>query len=233
MTLTLLAEGQGWVVVAKPPAMLVHRNPDMPRALAALQVLREQLGRYVYPIHRLDRAASGCLLFATERERAGELSAAMTSASKTYLAFVRGRFGPDTPVRIETPMRDDNGIEKSARSVVRCLGRSAEPRCSLLAVEPETGRFHQVRRHVRDLHHPIIGDTEHGDSKVNRWWREERGATRLGLHALRLRLNLPEGEIAVTCPLFEDHARVWSALPWWEEAVAAEPGLAIPTLPLP
>ena len=232
MTLTILAEGAGWVVVAKPPAMLVHRNPDMPHALAALQVLREQLQRYVYPIHRLDRAASGCLLFATERARAGELSAAMGRADKLYLAFVRGRFGPDAPVVVDTPMRDDNGIEKSARSVVRCLGRSAEPRCSLLAVSPETGRFHQVRRHVRDLHHPIIGDTDHGDSKVNRWWREERGATRLGLHALRLRVPLPDGDIDTTCPLFADHARVWSALPWWDEAVAAESALALPPLPV-
>ena len=233
--LTVLAQSADWIVVAKPPSLLVHRSELMPSAEAALQVVRDQVGRKVYPIHRLDRPASGCLLFATTQEWAGPLSAAMASADarKTYLAFVRGYFKEDSPVTIDRPMKDDNGILREATSTVWCLGRSHEPRCSLLRVQPRTGRYHQVRRHVRDLMHPIIGDTDHGDSKVNRWWRDNGGVTRLGLHCASLSLPLPDGtRIEAVSPLFEDHFRVWSAQPWWDEAVAAFPTLALPPLPM-
>lgn len=233
--LPVLAEGPGWIVVAKPPGMLVHRAEQLPGVEVALQVVRDQVGRHVYPIHRLDRQASGCLLFATDKALAGPLSAAITSpaATKTYLAFVRGHFAADGPVAVDTPMKDDNGILKDASSVVWCLGRSREPRCSLLRVEPRTGRYHQVRRHVRDLHHPILGDADHGDSKENRRWRESHGNYRLGLHSAGLRLPLPDGgTLDVACPIFADHARIWSALPWWSDAVAAFPLLAEAPLPL-
>lgn len=233
--LPVLAEGPGWLVVAKPPGLLVHRAEQMPDAEAALQVVRDQVGKHVYPIHRLDRQASGCLLFATEKALAGPLSAAMSApeARKIYLAFVRGRFAADGPVQVDTPMKDDNGLPKEASSTVWCLGRSHEPRCSLLRVEPRTGRYHQVRRHVRDLHHPILGDADHGDSKVNRAWRESHGNYRLGLHCSELHLPLPDGgAIDAECPLFADHARIWPTLPWWDEAVAAYPLLARDPLPL-
>jgi tRNA pseudouridine65 synthase len=233
--LAVLAQGEHWIVVAKPPSLLVHRSEMLPGAEAALQVVRDQVGKHVYPIHRLDRPASGCLLFATTQEWAGPLSAAMSSADaqKTYLAFVRGAFKADGPVVIDRPMKDDNGIPREASSTVWCLGRSDEPRCSLLKVQPQTGRYHQVRRHVRDLMHPIIGDTDHGDSKVNRWWRENGGVTRLGLHCASLSLALPDGtRVDAVSPLFEDHHRVWSTMPWWDDAVAAFPSLALPPLPL-
>jgi len=233
--LHVLAEGEGWLVVAKPPGLLVHRAEQLPFAEAALQVVRDQVGRHVYPIHRLDRQASGCLLFATDKELAGPLSAAMSApeAQKTYLAFVRGYFKFDEPVVVDRPMKDDNGILKEASSTVAGLGRSHDPRCSLLRVEPRTGRYHQVRRHVRDLMHPVIGDTDHGDSKINRYWREEHGNMRLGLHAVALRMPMPDGTLLdVTCPLFADHARLWSTLPWWDDACAALPALTLPPMPM-
>ncbi len=233
--LAVLAQTDDWVVVAKPPGLLVHRSELMPGAEAALQVVRDQLGRHVYPIHRLDRSASGCLLFATTREWAGPLSAAMAdeSARKTYLAFVRGSFTEHGPVAIDTPMKDDNGILREAHSVVWCVGRSPEPRCSLLRVEPRTGRYHQVRRHVRDLHCPIIGDTDHGDSHVNRWWRDTYGPMRLGLHCLSLDIPLPSGgRLSTVCPLFTDQATLWARLPWWDAARAAVPALDLPSLPM-
>jgi tRNA pseudouridine65 synthase len=232
--LPVLAQGEGWIVVAKPPRLLVHRNAFMPKADAALQRVRRQVGRRVYPIHRLDRNTSGCLLFATERERAGPLSAALSDprSQKTYVALVRGRFAHEDPVVVDTPVKYDDETYKESRSVVRLLGRSAEPRCSLVEVLPETGRHHQVRRHVRDLHHPILHDGDHGDSRVNRWWRENRGLTRLALHCLRLHVHLDDGPIDVVSPLFEDHAAVFGALPFWEDAVDRRPELALPPLPL-
>lgn len=230
--LPVLARGDGWIVVAKPPLVVVHRNAKMRHVPAVLQRVRAMTGGWVYLAHRLDRGASGCLLLATRRELAGPLSLAVTdpSARKTYLAFVRGAFPQEGPVRVETPIHTVQGY-KEASSVVERLGRADEPRSSLLRVRPETGRHHQVRRHVRDLHHPIIADSDHGDSRINRWWREEQGVRRLGLHCLRLELPLPDGtRLDVTCPLFEDQARTFRAQPWWAEALAREPALDLPPL---
>lgn len=229
--LHVLARGRGWIVVAKPPNFVTHRGPDTLGAPAALQSVRDMVGRPVYPIHRLDRPASGCLLFATEAELAGPLSAAFTTARKTYLAFVRGHYRATTPVVVDNPMKDDNGYLKDARSVVTRLGGADEPRCSLLAVFPETGRYHQVRRHVRDLNHPVIADRDHGDSRVNRWWREVGEVDRLGLHAFTLEVDWEE-PIRAVCPLFVDQHRVFVRLPWWAEALAAEPRLGLEPLPM-
>jgi tRNA pseudouridine65 synthase len=231
LILPILAQGADWAIVAKPAKLLVHRNELAPRAPAALQLVRNQLKRRVNAIHRLDRAASGCLLFATEPEAAGPLSAALTGGRKRYVAFVRGEWkrGPE-PVAVDNPIKDERGTEKAAHSVVRCLATSAEPRCSLLLVEITTGRHHQVRRHVRDLNHPVIGDTKHGDSKVNRHWRETWGLDRLGLHALDLACDRDGERILATCPLFDDLARVLIRMPWWAEAVAAEPALGLAPL---
>lgn len=232
--LPVLAETDHWIVVAKPPRLIVHRNAYHPRSQACLQWVRDQVGQHVYPIHRLDFQASGCLLFAKTRSWAAPLQQALTSGHKTYIAFVRGYFAHEEPVHITTPMKDDRGILKEAESTVEYLGRSHEPRCSLLRVHPVTGRFHQVRRHVRDLHHPCIGDSEHGDSKINRWWRENSRANRLGLHCLHMSLPLADGSfINVGSPLFEDQRELFSQMPWWPEVIAAEPLLAAPPLPLP
>jgi len=233
--LPVLAESADWIVVAKPPRLLVHRNWYQPRAEAALQTVRDQVGDWVYPIHRLDSQASGCLLFAKKREQAGPLHAALTSEDtvKTYVAFVRGWFKHEEPVVVDRPMKDDNDRLKDALSTVEFLGRSHEPRCSLLRVRPRTGRYHQVRRHVRDLTHPIIGDSDHGDSKVNRWWRENTGIKRLGLHCIGLSLTLPSGDrLEVASPLFTDQRSVYQEMPWWSEAVEREPRLALPPLTL-
>ncbi len=229
--IVILCEGNGWLVAAKPPRVITHRNWAHPHERAALQRVRDYAGGRVYPIHRLDRAASGCLLFATDRARAGELQAALVGGQKEYLAFVRGNLKTEGEILVENPMLDDNRLLKDARSRVWRLGGSDEPRCSLLRVRPETGRYHQVRRHVRDLNHPIIGDTAHGDSRINRWWRENQGLGRLGLHALRLRLDLGGGEVIdATCPLFEDLASVFVRQSWWEAALLACPALGMPPL---
>lgn len=231
-----LAQGDGWVVVAKPPRVLVHRNWAFPGEVAMLQRVRDWARTRVYPIHRIDRNTSGCLLFATKRKMAGPLSACLRSedTQKTYVCLVRGTFPHEGTVRVDTPVKIDKSHYKDALSFVDKLGHHADPRCALLRVRPRTGRTHQVRRHVRDLHHPIIHDGDHGDSRVNRWWRENRGVSRLQLHNLRLDMPHPDGgRIQAVCPLFGDLHAAWSVLDFWSDAVAAEPGLALPPLPLP
>ena len=233
--LPVLGQGEDWIVIAKPPRLVVHRTEGARFDYAALQRVRDMVGRHVYPIHRLDRGASGCLLFATEQAAAGPLHAALARPDtvKTYLAFVRGWFKADGEVLIDRPMKDDNGILKEASSVVDCLGRSHDPRCSLLRVRPRTGRWHQVRRHVRDLTHPIVGDANHGDTKINRWWKVEHGVKRLGLHAVSLELTFPDGERRrFVSPLFKDQWKLFRRMPWWGEASALEPALALPALPM-
>ncbi|MFZ5480307.1 MAG: RluA family pseudouridine synthase [Myxococcota bacterium] len=224
--LPVLAEGDDWIAVAKPPWIVVHRAKFGPRLPAALQIVRNQIGRSVWPIHRLDRQVSGCLLFGKTSEAAGRIHAELGEGRKRYVALVRGAWRLDEEeVVVETPMKDDNGILKDARSIVRVIATSDEPRCSLLLVEPRTGRYHQVRRHVRDLHHPVLGDAKHGDGKENRAWKA-RGVQRIALHCL----SVEAGPIAVTCPLFEDLAVVLRAMPWWEEAVAKLPALGLPPI---
>jgi tRNA pseudouridine65 synthase len=231
--LHILARTDDIVVIAKPPHLLVHRTPLASRdKYFVMQSLRDQLGQHVFPVVRLDRAASGCMPVALSSEAAARLQIAMQSATKTYVAFTRGLWKREGEVVIDKPMKDDKGVLKEASSVADCLGTSLEPRCSLLRVRPRTGRFHQVRRHVRDLSHPIVQDRQHGDNKTNRWWRETHDYTRLGLHCLRLELPMGEG-LVVESPLFTDHYDLFTQLPWWDDAVTKEPGLARPPLTIP
>lgn len=231
--LVVLASGDGWLVVAKPPRVISHRNAAHPREYAMLQRVRDHVGGRVWLVHRLDRATSGCQLFATRQSLAGPLSKALAAGQKSYLAMVRGWFKHEAPVEVDSPIKYPDGSYKEAQSTVQLLGRSHEPRCSLLLVHPVTGRHHQVRRHVRDLHHPVLRDGYHGDSRVNRWWRENHGMARLALHAWRLALDLPSGErLDVTCPLFVDHAVLFRRMPWWGAATEHLPQLAGDPLPL-
>ena len=235
MNLDILTAGEGFVVVNKPPRLLVHRSPRLRRETAALQVLRDQLGVRVNPVHRLDRQTSGCLLFATDPALTAALHAALSDpvAVKIYVCLVRGRFTRDSPVWIERALKDERGVMQEARSTVWCLGSSREPRCSILKVQPATGRTHQVRRHVRGLDHPILGDANHGDTRVNRAWRQDHGLQRCQLHCLHLSLPWGAGRLEATAPLFTDMATLWSGLPCWDAALAAEPALALAAAPIP
>lgn len=222
--LPVLYQGEGFVAVAKPSGMLVHRNRFNPRADVALQRVRDQVGCEVYPIHRLDAATSGCLLFATQRSMAGPLSAALTAGHKRYVALVRGVARGPRSVVVTRPLRDDNGIEKSASTALEAVAVCADPPCTLVLARPKTGRYHQIRRHLRGLSHPIIGDRAHGDSHINRAWRA-RGVGRLALHCLSITLTVDGGAVHIHCPLPDDLSVPLAALPLWAPACAAIPGL--------
>lgn len=236
--LHVLARGARWAIVAKPARLACHRSAMIRERVTLADAARYRFRTNVHLVHRLDRGVSGCLLIAFDPEAAALLHAALKAPEtrKTYLVMVRGAFDRPGPIVVETPMKDSEGVLRDARSTVWPLGLSDEPRCSLLRVEPDTGRYHQVRRHVRDLNHPALGDGHHGDSRENKRWRAEHGLMRVALHCHRLALPadaLPgEGPIVAVCPPPVDLVRLWRVMPWWDEAVALWPDLTLPPLDL-
>lgn len=221
--LPILARGEHFVVAGKPPRLLVHRTTLSTDRVVMLQWLRDQLGTRVAAIHRIDRPASGCVLFGTDEEHRRDLHDALASdtTEKVYLAVVRGQM----PVG-ETRTLDGDIDGKEARTDVTVLASQPEPRCALVRCRIHTGRFHQVRRHLARIGRPILGDSQHGDTRVNRQWREEQGLSRLALHGWQLAFDLPSGRVHARCPLWPDLTRVLQAQPLWEQAVAREPHLA-------
>lgn len=232
--LRVLARGRRWAVIAKPSGLSCHRSALCRDRDTVAARARRRFGMPVHLVHRLDRAVSGCLVVAFDAEAAAALHGALRSpdAHKTYVAQVRGWWRWDDPFDITAPMAEADGTAKAARTHVRALGRANVPRASLIEASPRTGRFHQIRRHLRDVDHPILGDATHGDTRENRTWRG-LGLPRLALHCAALHLDGPDGErIHAACPLPRDLAPLWQAQPWWSDAVEAAPYLARPPIRL-
>lgn len=208
------------VAVHKPSGLLVHRSPiDRHETRFALQEARDLLGRRVYPVHRLDKPTSGILLFALDSGSARGMVNAFASGcvAKTYLAVVRGMM-PEEGV-INHPLAEEPdrlasaglvSAKKEPQSAVTAYRRLAEvelpvavgrypsSRYSLVALFPRTGRRHQLRRHLKHLFHPIIGDTKYGEGRHNRFFREELHTVRLLLHAAELTIPHPATGVPVT-----------------------------------
>jgi tRNA pseudouridine65 synthase len=226
----VLGRGERWAVVAKPSGVAVHQSRMVPERGTLIRAVRTELPS-ASPVHRLDRATSGCVLLSLDPAFTPALQAGLADGEKRYLAFVRGRMALD-PVRVTNPMKGDDGVVRDAETLVTPVATTDDPRSSLVLAVPVTGRWHQVRRHLRDLDHPVLGDAVHGDTRVNRWWREERGLGRLGLHCLSLALVAGGEPVRATCPVPDDLRRVWQGLPWWDDAVRAVPELRFPaTIP--
>lgn len=206
MPVPILLRDERFVVVHKPSGLAVHRGLAQDTTYA-LQRVRDLVGCHVYPVHRLDRPTSGALLMALDPEAArllhGQFDA--RTVAKTYRALVRGRTA-DADV-IDSPLARDGGPEVPALTRYRCLARVQ--RASWLEVTPETGRKHQIRRHLRRQDHPVIGDVSLGDGRVNRVFRQRCGLWRLALHACELAFDHPvSGErVIVQCPLPDDLAQ--------------------------
>ena len=289
-TVTILEQTATYLVAAKPPSVVCHHSgwtgsrsrakrgeePEIPM----LQRVRDGIAsslqekkkngndekqvqqKRVNVVHRLDRGASGCLLFAfaddddadgnangsndgedddkenvdnnlaeptnptksNKRSSTAILQEAMASpdATKTYLALVRGEGilrGEDLKSKgwflVDREIKDEKGKPNNATTWFRFVaGQSYDeeqdlPRASLVLARPETGRWHQVRRYLNGLSHPILGDTTHGASQTNREWKERRNmpGERTCLHLARMQLPpnevAPEG-IDVCCPLEGD-----------------------------
>lgn len=201
----VLYRDERFVAVTKPAGVVVHRSAGVWEA-AALQQVRDQVGARVYPVHRLDRATHGVLVFALDAEASRRLGLAFMrgEVQKQYLAVVRGH-APQAGL-IDSPLRDEDDRDSPARDAVTYfrtlstvelpipVGRYATARYSSVALEPKTGRTHQLRRHLAHLRHPIVGDVRHGDGRHNRLFREHFGLHRMLLFARRLRFVHPFDE---------------------------------------
>lgn len=223
------------IAVDKPAGLLVHRTRIADAQAAALQQLRDQIGHRINPVHRLDRPTSGVLLFAfsSAATRALQETFDRGQVRKRYLALVRGYL--EDSGSIDKPLRQArHKPERPARTDYLCLERAeatfpAGPyeraRYSLAAVEPATGRLHQIRRHFRHLRHPVLGDTTHGDGHQNRAFRANLGIHRLMLMARTLELPHPvSGEqLRITAPLPEAFRHACRTLGWPETPDDAAP----------
>ena len=215
----ILYDHNDFLVVAKPAGIPVHNDGYVNVSSPLLQQVRNIIGNKVWPVHRIDRQCSGCVLFAKQSDYVSQLQMALQRGRKRYIALVRGIINNREEISITIPIKVDKvqNKYKEAKTLIWCLGTHIEPRCSIVLAEPKTGRKHQVRRHLRDIHHPIIHDGDHGDSRVNRYWRENRGMKRLGLHALSLDIQYKNQTYNISCPLFKDHYMVYKELDFWKE----------------
>lgn len=205
--LSLIYSDEHLVAIDKPAGLLVHRT-DLAAGEqdAAVQRLRDQLGRPVWPAHRLDRGTSGVLLFSLDPTTASALGQAFEQGrvEKTYVAMVRGwppeGFECDHPLARDPEQPSAGQVLLPSRTRFRTLacwawpwsdGRFPTSRYALVQAHPETGRRHQIRRHLKHLGHPIVGDATHGKGPVNRAVAQHLQINRLWLHALEASLVHP------------------------------------------
>ena len=224
MQMNILYRDDFLIAVDKPAGLLVHRSMiarDVQHF--AVQILRDQIGQYVYPLHRLDRPTSGVLLFGLNKAIAADITELFTGQQidKRYQAIVRGHM-PDSwlidygLVEIQDRMTDRRARkdkpEQSALTEARCLqrftiplpaGRYNSARFSLVDLHPKTGRKHQLRRHMAHIRHPIVGDTTHGDGKQNKFLRHHFNFQQLALTCTSMKFVHPvtKQSVIIEAPL--------------------------------
>ncbi|WP_020600345.1 pseudouridine synthase [Spirosoma panaciterrae] len=225
LPLSILYQSADLVAINKPHGLLVHRSPMASDASEfAVQLLRDQLGQRVYPVHRLDRKTGGVLLFAlTEAMNSLMQQQFMGSdIEKTYLAIVRG-YTPDELVIDYALRNDETGVVQDAVTNLKTLQRTEIPlpfgkhptsRYSLVELTPTTGRMHQLRKHMAHILHPIIGDRPHGCNKQNKLFKEQFAMNTMLLHAQQLEFTHPitSDRITISAPWQTEFERIWGEL---------------------
>jgi len=210
--LEILYQDDHYIAINKPSGLLVHRSPiDRHETRFAIQMLRDQIGQYVYPLHRLDKPTSGVLFFALDKQSAHLVSEQFKAHTlqKTYLGIVRGYTDPQG--RIEHALKEkldkiadkDAQKDKEAQEAITeyktlakieldfAVGRYDKVRYSLVEMKPKTGRKHQLRRHMKHISHHLLGDTKYGRGEHNKLIRKEFDCHRMLLHASKLKLYHP------------------------------------------
>ncbi len=200
--LEILFEDEDFVAINKPHGLLVHKSSiAADTSEFALQLLRDQISKKVYPAHRLDRKTAGVLLFSLNKEMDSAIQTAFSQnlVKKEYLAVLRGHTDPEGT--IDYPLKKENGTIQEALTNYQTLatteidlpfGKFPTSRYSLVLAKPETGRMHQLRRHFAHIFHPIIGDRPHGCNKQNKLWKDTFQHNTMLLHAKSLAFKHPK-----------------------------------------
>lgn len=235
--LDVLYRDEHLIAIHKPAGLLVHRTQlDRHETRFAVQMLRDQIGQHVHPVHRLDRGTSGVLLFALDREISRRLSIQFETqhVNKTYLAVVRGHPAESGCIEhsltrqyddYEFRQPDQTAAAQPAVTHFRRLetvelpypiDRYPAARYALLEVKPETGRRHQIRRHLKHIAHPIIGDATYGKGNHNRLFQQNFDCHRLLLACLEMRIEHPVSGLPLNlkAPLAEDFAATLEKIGW-------------------
>lgn len=218
-----------YVAIDKPSGVIVHRESPRDEEAAAVQLTRDAIGQWVYPVHRLDRGTSGVLVFGLTSDAASRLAEAFRARDvrKEYVAIVRGFI--DDAGTIDSPLARDREADAEPRDAITDyarlgtatvavpIGPYPSARYSLVSLRPRTGRTHQLRRHMAHVRHPIVGDVRHGDGAHNRLFREHLGCRRLCLWATALSFRHPFGEAPVQIRVPPRDADVLRALGWSDD----------------
>jgi tRNA pseudouridine65 synthase len=242
-TLSILYRDDYFLAVHKPAGLLVHKSPiDKHETRYAMNIIRDQIGQWVYPVHRLDKPTSGLLLFALSSQNAKLLNTLFTNQDihKTYAALVRGFIMGDR--QVDHPMKEIAAFKnkqyaadkKEAQIAITNIkpltffelplpdGRFSTSRYTLLEMKPCTGRKHQLRRHAKHISHPIIGDVKYGKGEHNRLFREQFGCSRLLLAANKVEFVHPitEEKIMIHCPLEANFSQLLDELDPYARAIS-------------
>jgi tRNA pseudouridine65 synthase len=233
--LPILFRDEHLVVIDKPPGLLVHRSDiDRHETRFAIQILRDQIGQRVWPAHRLDRGTSGVLLFGLNPGVTAALGQQFEQGEvrKRYLAVVRGHppaageidhplSRPDDPYasRSETPKPAPQAaltrFQRLAEIILPvAVDRYPQSRYALVTLEPVTGRRHQIRRHLKHIAHPIIGDATYGKGIHNRYFAEYLDCQRLLLACTSLEFTHPVTGQKENAPVSGDFAALLVRFGW-------------------
>ena len=238
-TLDILYRDEQIIAIDKPSGLLVHRSEiDRHETRFAIQILRDQIGQWVWAAHRLDRGTSGVLLFALSAEMASTLGKQFEAGTvnKKYLAVVRGH--PPEAGEINHPLsrqrddrewKGDRSSDAAQAALTRyrrlatielpvAVDRYASSRYALVEAEPLTGRRHQIRRHLKHIAHPIIGDATHGKGIHNRFFAEHFNCPRMLLACTSLTFNHPASDkrLQIKTPVSGCFAATLAQLGWDE-----------------
>ncbi len=209
MSIMVLFENPDFLAADKPEglASIPERNLAVPSLVRALEAER---GQKLFVVHRLDKEASGVILFAKDaaaHKRLNDLFAER-KVSKTYLLLVHG-IVPGELGRINKPIRQfgsgRRGIDdaRGKESISEFRVRERFSGFTLLEAHPLTGRRHQLRVHLYSAGHPVAGDRLYGDRALQQQF------PRLMLHACRLELPAPAGgRLSIESPIPDSFARV-------------------------
>lgn len=221
----LLYQDEHFIAVDKPSGFHVHPHEEarhrVSRDKICLYHVRKMMKQHVYPVHRLDAGTSGVLLFALSSEAASKICKLFNDREtrKTYQAVVRGY----TPLsgRIDVPLQSDSSEEMlEAETLFKRLAtvefdtqvgkKFSTAQYSLVQVKPTTGRFHQIRRHFNRISHPLLGDAYHGDSRHNRFFREQLKIEGLCLKAVQLEFKHPWSQewLSIEAPACEKWKKI-------------------------